>query len=233
MESETAEIPFSGDWESLVKVAGDPKGLFSILPYSTELFEKDGRRVIRLKVRRLLLRFEFEGVLELALNRPYITHVLKGKRGLLILSFAAGENLLLVRASGDIPGERRLSKKLKLLAVESGRVVARFSESYGIVVPRVSESSEKFKIRDINPDVLPHLARFVRLKTGLESFTIEGFRENERFLARIRNGIVETVELENSKGSSILSVGKSLPEVSGEDFLGLDVEGEYELRVLE
>ncbi len=167
MESEVAEVPFSGHWKAMVEIARKPEELFLSFPYRARVFSSGERTLVSLSFKRLLARFDFDGVLEFTFGEPFATYVMKGgSGGLLILSFAAGDGTLLSRASADIPpGERRLKGKLRFLALQSGKTVARMAESYESVAPRIVGSPLDFVLRDLDPSLLPpHVIRYVRLK---------------------------------------------------------------------
>lgn len=233
MESEVAEVPFSGRWESVMAIAGNPRELFSVLPYYCELSESDGKTSVKLVLKRFLLKFEFSGLLELTFSKPYITYIMKGPNGLLVLAFIVDGETLKVRASGDIPGERMLRKKLRMLAIESGKALARFSRSYELVAPLMVGSPTDFVIDRFKPDLLPHILRLIRFKTGLGTFVLKGTGRKDRFFVKVRGEVVETVEQETSSGVSLIEVGQRLLDVAEKDFSGLEASGRYEFRILE
>ncbi|AFL95848.1 hypothetical protein CL1_1651 [Thermococcus cleftensis] len=231
MESRTAEVPFSAGWEALVGVASRPEGVFPTFPYEAKVVRMGEKVIARLSVRKFLFKFEFEGVLEFTFNEPHVTYVMKGSRGLLILSFAALEGKLVARASADVPGERMLGKKLAYLAEGAGLSLAKMAESHGIIAARAFGSPRDFIIRNFEPSLLAHVVRYVRLNTGMKSFTLTGENGSERFTVKVKDGIVEKVEYESSSGSSIIEVGRSILEVDGRDFAGIDARGEYVMKV--
>ncbi|WP_297093504.1 hypothetical protein [Thermococcus sp.] len=231
MESEVAEVPFSGRWESMVAIAANPGELFPSFPYRARLVREGDRTLVSLSVRRFLMKFDFEGVLEFTFGEPFVTYVMKGRKGLLILSFAAEEGTLLARASADIDGERRLRKKLRFLAAESGKTLARMAESYEAAAPKIIGSPTDFVVQDFDPSLLPHIIRYVRLKLRKSSFTLVGNNGRERFSVKIRDDVVERVEHEGPTGSAIIEVEKSVLDVTEEDFLGIEAGGKYEIRV--
>ncbi|NJE05432.1 hypothetical protein E3E36_04600 [Thermococcus sp. M36] len=232
MESRTAEVPFRAGWEALIGVAAKPENMFPALPYRAE-FTKSGKKVlIRLSFRKFLTRFEFEGVLESASNEPHVTYIMKGRRGLLIFSFAAYEGSLSARVSADIPGERGLGKKLKFLAENSALAVSRMAESHHLVAPRAFGSQKDFIIRNFSPLLLPHTVRYVRFNLGRPTFRIIGENGGERFTVQVEDDIVKRVEYESASGSSIIEVEKRVLDVDGDDFGGIDVSGEYVIKVM-
>ncbi|WP_258084008.1 hypothetical protein [Thermococcus thermotolerans] len=231
MESEVTEVPFSAQWESVVAIAGNPGELFPSFPYRVRLLSSGERIIVSLSVRRFLMKFDFEGVLEFTFGEPFVTYVMKGRKGLLILSFAAEEGALLARASADIAGERRLRRKLHFLAAESGKTLARMAESYELVAPKIIGSPADFVVQNFNPSLLPHIIRYVRLKLGKPSFALVGSNGGERFSVTIRDNVVERVEHEGPTGSAIIEVGKGVLDVTEDDFPGIDATGRYEIRI--
>lgn len=232
MESEVAEVPFSGHWNAMVEIARKPEELFLSFPYRARVFSSGERTLVSLSFKRLLARFDFDGVLEFTFGEPFATYVMKGERGLLILSFAAGDGTLLSRASADIPGERRLKGKLRFLALQSGKTVARMAESYESVAPRIVGSPLDFVLRDLDPSLLPHVIRYVRLKLAKPSFRLVGNGGSERFSISVENDVVSGIEHEGPNGSAIIEIGKDVLEVAKEDFQGVDVGGRYEVKAI-
>ena len=231
MESRTAEVPFRAGWEALIGVASKPGRLFSTFPYRMELRNSGEKALVHISFRRLFMKFEFEGFLEFTSNEPHATYIVKGPRGLLILSLAVHDGRLTVRASADIPGERGLGRKLEFLAKNSARVVSRMAESHHIVVPRISGSQRDFIIRNFSPSLLPHTVRYVRFNLGTGTFRITGENGGERFSVGVENDVVKRVEYESGSGSSITEVEKGILEVDEGDFGGIDARGEYVIRV--
>lgn len=231
MESKTARVPFSAGWEALISVAVNPEELFPTFPYRAEVTRRNERSVARLSLRRFPWKFEFEGFLEMAFNEPHVTYVMKGQRGLLILSFMAGDGSLVMRASADIPWEKLLGKKLQLLAEGSGKALARMAESHYVLAPLVFGSGEEFILRRFEGSLLAHLLRYVLLKTSKRSFRVIGKAKEDGFIADVTDGIVEKIEYETFSGTSILEIKKDLLDVSEEDFSEMDLNGEYIIKI--
>jgi hypothetical protein len=186
---------------------------------------------VRLSLRKRLLRFDFEGSLELTFADSTATYIMKGFKGLLIVAFTVDGNRLVSRASADLV-ERFLGRKLEELARGFGLAVSRFAESHS----RVSEimlplGRGEFYLRELTGEDVPHLLRYLRFATGRRDFEIQGEGSTGRFLIRVRNDFVESVEHENSSGSAIIEVNKPLLEIDGEDFLGLEVSGEQRISL--
>ncbi|ACJ16526.1 hypothetical protein TON_1038 [Thermococcus onnurineus NA1] len=233
MESKTARVPFSGGWEALISVAVNPEELFPTFPYRAEVTKTEERLIAKLSIKSFLWKFEFEGALELAFNEPHVTYVMKGRKGLLILSFMADNRNLLARASADIPGEKLLGKKLRLIAEGSGKTLARMAESHHIVAPLVFGSAREFILKEFRAPLLAHLLRYVMLKTGRRSFRIIGEAGDSRFVAEVLGGVIEKVEYETASGSSIIEVRKSILDVSEDDFTGMELAGRYMVKIEE
>lgn len=231
MESRTAEVPFRAGWEALIGVASRPERLFSTLPYRVEPIKSGEKTLVRLSFKRLFTKFEFEGVLEFTFNEPHATYIVKGPKGLLILSLAAHDGRLVARASADIPGERGLGRKLEFLAKNSALTVARMAESHHIVALRAFGSPRDFIIRSFTPSLLPHTVRYVRFNLGKRTFRITGENDRERFTVEVESDVVKRVEYESDSGSSITEVEKGILEVEEGDFGGIEARGEYVIRV--
>ncbi|NJE29530.1 hypothetical protein E3E38_00470 [Thermococcus sp. 18S1] len=232
MESRTAEVPFSAGWEALVGVASRPERVFSTFPYEAGVIQRGEKVFARFAIRKFLLKFEFEGVLEFTFNEPHVTYVVKGPRGLLILSFAADRGLI-AKASADIPGERMLGKKLEFLAKGSGTALARMAESHHTIAARAFGSPQNFIIRNFEPSLMAHTIRYVRFHIGSPSFTLRGENGGEWFTVTVENDIVRMVEYGSDSGSSIIEVEKGILNVGAEDFEGIDAKGEYVIRIRE
>ena len=230
MKSRTLEFPFSGDWNAVRWVTSKPVELLRSLPFEGEV---TGERPLRARIslKRRFLRFDFEGSLETTFADSTATYVMKGFKGLLILSFSVEDERLISRASADLV-ERFLGRKLSELARGFGLAVCRFAESYreieGVLLPL---GGEEFYVRNLAGEKLPHLVRHLRFSTGLRSFEIVGEGETGKFLIKIKDDSVENVEHYNSSGSAIVEVGKSLLEVNAEDFGGLEIKGEHRITL--
>ncbi|NJE79642.1 hypothetical protein E3E34_11150, partial [Thermococcus sp. GR4] len=140
---------------------------------------------------------------------------------------------LLARASADIPGEKLLGKKLRLIAEGSGKTLARMAESHHIVAPLVFGSAREFILKEFRAPLLSHLLRYVMLKTGRRSFRIVGEAGDSRFVAEVLGGVIEKVEYETASGSSIIEVRKSILDVSEDDFTGMELAGRYMVKIEE
>jgi hypothetical protein len=202
-----------------------------MFPYEAGVTQRGKKLFARFAIRKFLLRFEFEGVLEFTFNEPHVTYVVKGPRGLLILSFAADGGLI-AKASADIPGERMLGKKLEFLAERSGTALARMAESHHTIAARAFGSPRNFIIRNFEPFLMAHTIRYVRFNIGSPSFTIKGDNGREWFTVTVENDIVKRVEYGSDSGSSIIEVEKGILSVGAEDFEGMDARGEYIIRVI-
>ncbi|ASJ09582.1 hypothetical protein A3L11_10210 [Thermococcus siculi] len=231
MESRMAEVPFNAGWEALIGVAYMPEKLFPTFPYGVAVARSGEKLQVRLSFRRFFTKFEFEGRMEFAFNEPHATYILKGEKGLLVLSFAALDGKLIARASADIPGERGLGKKLKFLAENSALAIARMAESHHLVSLRAFGSPKDFIIRNFTSSLLPHTVRYVRFNVGTPTFRINGENRVERFTVEVEDNIVTRVEYESPSGSSITEVERSVLEVAEEDFGGVETRGEYAIRV--
>jgi hypothetical protein len=232
MESRTAEVPFKASWNALLSVASKPDKLFSTFPYRASVSGQGGKPLVRFSFRRFLTKFEFEGRMEFTFNEPHITYIVKGQRGLLILSFAAVDGKLVLMVSADIPGERALGKKLGFLAEGSALAGARIAESQQIVSTRGVGSALEFKIENFNASLLPHIVRYARFHTGKPSFEVVGENGHERFTIKVKDDFVKRVEYEFPTGSSIIEVGRNMLEVEEGDFEGVELLGEYKIRVV-
>ncbi|WP_297501336.1 hypothetical protein [Thermococcus sp.] len=230
MESRTLEFPFSADWEAVQWVTSKPVELFRSLPFEGEVTRERPLRA-RIFLRKRFLRFDFEGSLEVTFADSTATYVMKGLKGLLILSLSVGDNRLVSRASADMV-ERFLGRKLSELARNFGLAVCRFAESYqrirGVLLPL---GRRKFYVRNLTGEELPHLVRHLRFSTGLRSFEVIGEGERGRFVLRVKDDSVENVEHHNSSGSAIVEVDKPLLDVSEEDFAGLEISGEHRVTL--
>ena len=230
MESRTLEFPFSADWDAVRWVTSKPVELFRSLPFEGEVKEEKPLRA-KISLRRRFLRFDFEGSLEATFADSTATYVMKGFKGLLILSFSVGDDRLVSRASADLV-ERFLGRKLSELARGFGLAVCRFAESYReieeVLLPL---GREEFYVRNLTGDKLPHLVRHLRFSTGLRSFEVVGEGETGKFIIRINDDSVENVEHYNTSGSAIVEVGKPLLEVGEEDFGGLEIRGEHRITL--
>ncbi|AEK73965.1 hypothetical protein GQS_10360 [Thermococcus sp. 4557] len=233
MESRTAEVPFSAGWEALVGVASRPERVFSTFQYEAGVTQRGEKVFARFAIRKFLLRFEFEGVLEFTFNKPHVTYVIKGDKGLLILSFAALGEKLVARASADIPGERMMGRKLEFLAKGSGTALVRMAESHHTIAARAFGSPRNFIIRNFEPFLMAHTIRYVRFNIGSPSFTLRGENGGEWFTVTVENDIVRRVEYGSDSGSSIIEVEKGILNVGAEDFEGIDARGEYVIRIRE
>ena len=231
MESRMAEVPFNAGWEALIGVASRPERLLPTFPYGVAVARSGEKLQVRLYFKRFLTKFEFEGRMEFTFNEPHATYILKGGKGLLVLSFAALDGRLIARVSADIPGERGLGKKLKFLAETSALAVARMAESYYLVSLRAFGSPKDFIIRNFNSSLLPHTVRYVRFNVGTPTFRINGENRVERFTVEVRDDVVMRVEYESPSGSSITEVERNVLEVGEEDFGGVETRGEYVIRV--
>ncbi|WP_297521142.1 hypothetical protein [Thermococcus sp.] len=231
METREARVPFRADWHSLLSVSAMPEKLFPTFPYEARV---DGgeKPLVKLSFRRFLTRFSFEGSLDFTFNEPHVTYILKGLGGLLILSFAAGDSELLARASADIPGERGLGKKLDFIAKGSALAVARMAESHGITLGKALGSPEDFVIGGLEPSLLPHIVRYVRLHTGERSFLLEGKGGRDRFTITVVDDLVERMEHDSGSGLSITEIEKGILDVDEVDFEGAELQGRYRIRVL-
>ena len=231
MKSKTTELPFSADWEALRWVISRPRELFKSLPFEAEVFGEKTLDV-RIRIRRKLFRFEFTGRMDVAFADSTATYVMKGPKGLLILSASVDGDVLLLRASADI-AERFLHRKLETLVNGFGLTVCRFSESYRRIVGKILPTGEgEFYVRNMAQDDLPHLLRYLRFSLGNGTFSLHGKGNVEEFRITVENDVVKSIEHESSGGSAIVEVNKSLLDVSEDDFSGLELRGEYFLRVL-
>ncbi len=231
MESRTAEVPFNADWEALLRVASMPARLFSTFPYRVEV-RGEGKPVVSISFKKLLTKFQFEGTLEFTFNEPHATYIIKGIDGLLVFSFSALNSRLVARVSGDIPGERRLGKKLSLLAEGSALAVARMTESYRAVSKRLIGSPEDFTLQNLTPSLLPHILRYARLHTGRKSFEVIGEGNGGKFTISVRDDFVGKMEHDSGFGVSITHIEKGILDVGEEDFRGVELEGKFRIRVV-
>ena len=232
MESRTAEVSFGGDWKALIEVASRPVELLSTFPYRVEPLDLEGKTLVRISFRRLLTRFEFEGVLEFTFNEPHVTYILKGWKGLIVFSFAALEGRLVARISADVSGERMLGDKLDFMARNSALAVARMAESHGLIASRTTGRGMGFVVRDLNRELMPHLIRYVRFHTIKRSFRLAGEGTEDGFTVDVENDMIRRVEYGSRSGSSIIEIGRDVLDASGEDFEGIEASGEYLIRVI-
>ena len=231
MEAREARVPFNAGWRSLLSVATMPEKLFSTFPYEVSL-ESGEKPLVRLSFRRFLMRFSFEGNLDFTFNEPHITYIIKGPDGLLILSFAASDSELLARISADIPGERGLRKKLDFIAGASARAVARMAESHGAIIERAVGSPENFVVNGLEPSLLPHVVRYVRLHTGRRSFRLGGEGERDRFTVTVENDVIKRIEHDSGPGVAITEIERNILDVESADFEGVELGGKYRIRIL-
>ncbi|WP_297548116.1 hypothetical protein [Thermococcus sp.] len=230
MESRISEMPFSGDWEAVKWVTSKPKELFRSLPFEAEVSGVEPFDV-EIRLKRKLLKFEFLGKMNIAFADSTATYIMKGPKGLLILSFSVSGDKLISRASADLV-ERFLSRKLEILAKGFGLSVCRFSESYRRIVGKILPTGKgEFYIRDMSSEDIPHLLRYLRFITS-GTFSLHGRGESEEFKITVGGDLVKSIEHESSGGSAIIEVNKPLLDVSEEDFSGLELGGEYLLRVV-
>ena len=231
MESRTAEMPFSADWEAVRWVTSKPRELFKSLPFEAEV-SGEAPFDVQIRIRRRLFKFEFSGRMNVAFADSTATYVMKGPKGLLILSASVDRGVLRSRASADLV-ERFLGRKLEALVNGFALAVCRFSESYRRIVGKILPTGEgEFYVRELASEDLPHLIRYLRFSLGNGRFSLAGRGEGEEFRITVENDVVKSIEHESSGGSVIIEVNKPLLEVLGEDLSGLELGGEYFLRVL-
>lgn len=231
MESRVTEMPFSVDWEAVKWVVSRPGELFLSLPFEAEISGEEPFDV-RIHLRKRLFSFEFRGKMDVAFADSTATYVMKGPKGLLILSVSVGDGRLVSRASADL-SERFLGRKLEELAKGFGLSICRFSESYRRIVGKILPTGKgEFYVRDLASEDLPHLLRYLRFSLGNGSFSLAGRGEGEEFRITVENDVVKSIEHESSGGSAIVEVNKPLLDVGEEDFSGLELGGEYFLSVL-
>ncbi|AHL22656.1 hypothetical protein [Thermococcus nautili] len=231
MESRTAEMPFSADWEAVRWVTSKPRELFKSLPFEAEVSGEEPFDV-QIRIRRRLFKFEFSGRMNVAFADSTATYVMKGPKGLLILSASVDGDVLQSRASADLV-ERFLGRKLEALVNGFALAVCRFSESYRRIVGKILPTGEgEFYIKDMASDDLPHLLRYLRFSLGNGTFSLRGKGNGEEFRITVENDVVKSIEHESSGGSAIVEVNKPLLGVGEDDFSGLELGGEYFLSVL-
>lgn len=230
MESRTAEMSFSAGWEAVRWVTSKPRELFHSLPFEAEVFGEEPYEV-RLRVKKRLLSFTFTGRLNVAFAESTATYVMKGPKGLLILSASVDGSTLVSRASADLV-ERFVGKKLEVLVRGFALAVCRFSESYRRIVGKILPMGEnEFYVRDLWEGDIPHLIRYLRFALGRRSFTLVG-EGRGKFRVEAKDGIVRSFEHTDSSGSAIVEVNKPFLDVGEDDFSGLGISGEYIVRLL-
>jgi len=230
MESRIAEMPFSADWEAVKWVTSKPQALFPSLPFEAEVSGEEPYNVY-LRIKRRLMAFEFFGRMSVTFADSTTTYIMKGPKGLLILTTTVEGDRLVSRASADLV-ERFLGKKLEVLVNGFGLAVSRFSESYRRIAGKILPTGEnEFYIANFEVGDLPHLLRYVRFR-GLESFSLFGRGKGDEFKVRVENNIVKSLEHEGPSESAIIEINKPLLEVLEDDFSGLELGGEYSIIVI-
>ena len=231
MESRTAEVPFSADWEAVKWVVSRPKELFQSLPFEAEISGEEPLDV-RIRLKKRLFSFEFRGKMDVAFADSTATYIMKGTKGLLILSASVGDGRLVSRASADL-AERFLGRKLEELAKGFGLSVSRFSEGYRRIAGRILPAGQdEFYLRNIAPADIPHFLRYIRFSSGNRTFSFHGEGDDGVFRIAVKDDVVRSIEHENSRGSAVIEVNKPMLDVTDGDFSGLELRGGYLLRVL-
>ncbi|WP_297074365.1 hypothetical protein [Thermococcus sp.] len=231
MQSASVEMPVKADWEAIKWVASRPRILFRSLPFEARVSGEEPFDV-EIRLRRKLLKFEFSGRMNVAFADSAAPYIMKGPKGLLIVSVSMEDDMIVSRASADLV-ERFLGRKLEILARGFGLSICRFSESYRRIAEKILPTGKReFYVREMSTDDIPHLLRYLRFSLDGETFSLRGKGDGDEFRITVEGGVVRDIEHKSSGGSAIIEVNRSLLDVSEEDFSGLELGGEYILRVV-